>query len=175
MTYYDFFGIKPKFDIDKKALKLLFIENSKKYHPDFFTLENEEKKNEVMQLATLNNEAYKCLNNHESNMKYLLQLHQLDIGDKEIMPQSFLMEMMDINEQIMDLEIDFDPQEYKNVIQEVKDLENDIQSNLNEATNAYDTKSDETRLEIIKEFYLKNRYLLRIKESLYKFAPQVES
>jgi molecular chaperone HscB len=171
MTYFDFFGLEPKFGIDKKELKILFLENSKKYHPDFFTLENEAKKEEVMQLSTQNNEAYKCLNKDESRMKYILQLKGIDVSDKAAMPQSFLIDMMDINEQIMELEMEFDAANHSKINEEVAILELGINSNLKAATTQYDATSEAAQLEIVKEFYLKNRYLLRIKESLHKFAP----
>ncbi|HHH50193.1 MAG TPA: Fe-S protein assembly co-chaperone HscB, partial [Saprospiraceae bacterium] len=53
MNYFEFYNIPISFDVDAKALKKIFYANSKKYHPDFYTLENEEKQQEILQLSTL--------------------------------------------------------------------------------------------------------------------------
>ena len=59
MNYFEFYNIPVSFNVDKSALKRTFYANSKKSHPDFYTLESEEKQLEVLELSTLNNKAYK--------------------------------------------------------------------------------------------------------------------
>ena len=80
MNYFEFYNIPVSFKVDNAALKAIFYSNSKKYHPDFFTLENDEKQAEILELSTLNNEAYKTLKDFDKRMKYILD--QKGIMDK---------------------------------------------------------------------------------------------
>lgn len=172
MNYFEFFELEPSFFIDEDALKNQFYANSKKYHPDFYTMESAEKQAEVMQLAVSNNKAYKVLNNFESRLKYILDLEEC-LGEEgsNKLPQSFLMEMMDFNEKIMELQFDFDKETYESCKDELEELKVNflvkVQSDLD---NYQYKKASAESLENIKLFYLKNRYLLRIQESLLKFA-----
>ena len=114
MNYFEFFEIPISFKVDEAALKRIFYANSKKYHPDFYTLESEEKQAEILELSTLNNQAYKTLSDFDKRMKYILDLKEIlaEEGQNQL-PQSFLMEMMDINEVLMELEFDFDTQKFE--------------------------------------------------------------
>jgi molecular chaperone HscB len=172
MNYFEFFDLEPAFFIDETVLKSKFYANSKKYHPDFYTMESAEKQNEVMQLAVTNNKAYKILNNFESRLKYILDIEE-SLGEEgsNKLPQSFLMEMMDFNEKIMELQFDFDRSTYEECQKELKDLKVKFLEEAQVDIDAYRYKNTSPEsLENIKLFYLKNRYLLRIQESLLKFA-----
>ena len=127
MNYFDFYEIPVSFLIDEAQLKLQFYEKSKKFHPDFYTLESEEKQQEVLQLSTLNNEAYKTLSDFDKRMKYILDLKGvLEEEGKNQIPQSLLMEMMDINENLMELEFDFDKTKYTAVKDQLEKLESEL-------------------------------------------------
>ena len=70
MTYFEFYDIPVSFKVDATALKRTFYALSKKYHPDFFTLETAEKQAEILELSTLNSQAYKTLSDFDLRMKY---------------------------------------------------------------------------------------------------------
>ena len=201
MSYFDFYNIPISFKVDAAALKQTFYANSKKYHPDFFTMESVEKQAEILELSTLNTQAYKTLSNFDARMKYILELKNVlaDEG-KNTIPQDFLIDMMDINEALMELEFDFDPQAYQKVLSDVNSIENQqfttiqplIENYQNEENKGGNTvtperdddgaeapssqrhdksvKAGQATLEEIKKYYLKKRYLLRIRENLSKFA-----
>ena len=158
--------------LEEADLKKTFYANSKKYHPDFYTLESEEKQLEVLEMSTLNNEAYKTLSNFDKRMKYILDLKgTLAEEGKNQIPQDFLMEMMDINENLMELEFDFDANVFERVGTELKSLETSLMNEVQPMLESYnDAASDEAILKGIKNYYLKKRYLLRIHENLNKFA-----
>jgi molecular chaperone HscB len=173
VNYFDFFEIPVSFCLDDTDLKQRFYRNSKNLHPDFFTLHPEEKQAEILELSTLNNQAYRTLSDFDLRMKYVLELNRaLAEEDKNQLPQEFLMEMMEINEGIMELETGFDGQTNDRLHEQVKNLEeilfNAIMPTLKGYDHAMATPAD---LQLIKEFYLKKRYLLRILENLDKFAP----
>ncbi len=172
MNYFEFFEIPVSFYLDETDLKKRFLSNSKKYHPDFFTLETEEKQTEVLELATLNNRAYRTLSNFDTRMEYILiQKGVLKGEGKNEIPQDFLMEMMDINEVLMDLEFDFNQTIFHQTEKNVERLEKGLFEEINPILISYpDDPEREEGLKKIKEFYLKKKYLWRIQENLNKFA-----
>ena len=172
MNYFDFFEIPISFNIDTADLKRKFYANSKKFHPDFYTLESEEKQMEVLEMSTINNEAYKTLSDFDKSMKYILEIKGV-LGEegKNKIPQDFLMEMMDINENLMELEFDFDQSTFDKVKDDLKRLESGIFHEVQDTLENYtDDSTNEEQLNEIKNYYLKKRYLLRIQENLNKFA-----
>ena len=172
MNYFEFYNIPISFKVDEVALKKTFYANSKKYHPDFHTLESSEKQDEILELSTLNNQAYKTLSNFDQRMKYVLDLKgTMGAEGENKLPQDFLMDMMDINESIMELEMHFDEKVYMKAKNDVQSIENQLLSDVNEMIENYeDATTPQYQLEEIKNFYLKKRYLLRIRENLSKFA-----
>ena len=174
MNYFEFYDLPISFQLDEAALKRSFYANSKRYHPDFFTLENEEKQNEILELSTLNTQAYKTLSDFDRRMKYVLELKDVfEEEGKNSLPQDFLMDMMDINEAIMELEFDFDETAYQKVIKDAQNIGNQILEEVKPIVENYqDGDTPQSDLEKVKNFYLKKRYLLRILENVSKFAPQ---
>ncbi len=174
MNYFEFYDLPISFQLDEVALKKTFYANSRRYHPDFFTLETEERQNEILELSTLNTQAYKTLSGFDSRMKYILDLKNVLAEEgKNTLPQEFLMDMMDINEAIMELEFDFDEAMYQKAITDAQSVENQIFEEVKPIIENYnDAVADKADLEKIKIFYLKKRYCLRILENLTKFAPQ---
>lgn len=170
--YFEIFELEPKFLLDEGALRKQFLLNSKKYHPDYHTLESEEKQEEILQLSSLNNEAYKVLKDFSKRMHYILSEKGLvGEGVKNELPQSFLMEMMDINEELMQLEFDHDPKAIKKVETQIENFQTDWRNAVDPTLLAHDENpSAFMDYESIKNFYLKERYLLRIRENLNKFA-----
>ena len=105
-------------------------------------------------------------------MKYILELKEV-LGEegKNKIPQEFLMEMMDINENLMELEFDFDQNNFDKVQNDLKTLEMNLLEEVNPFIENYDDLAPkEEELKAIKNYFLKKRYLLRIKENLNKFA-----
>ncbi|NUO01667.1 MAG: hypothetical protein HUU01_13755, partial [Saprospiraceae bacterium] len=131
INYFEFFGLPVSIELDEASLKRRFYENSKKFHPDFFTLESPEKQAEILELSTFNNEAWRTLSDFDSRLKYLLELKGL-FGEEgtNVLPQEFLMDMMDINEAAMELEFDFDPAGYAILLQQLSEQEQQLQAEL---------------------------------------------
>lgn len=175
MNYFDFFDLPVSFQLDEAELKRRFYETSKKYHPDFYTLESASKQTEILELSTLNNEAYRTLADFDKRMRYILDMKGVlaEEGKNDI-PQDFLMEMMDINEALMELEFDFDEATYQQTLQQIEVQEKAIFQEVAQIIEQYDDKkATDTELSTVRDYYLKKRYLLRIRENLAKFAPQM--
>ena len=172
MNYFEFYNIPISFNVDAVALKKTFYSYSKKYHPDFFTLESEEAQAKILELSTLNTQAYKTLSDGERRMKYVLELTgTMGEEGQTKLPQDFLGEMMDINEAIMELEFDPDEEAIERVRKDVQEIDNQLIIAINPVLNSYKHGESSTiELEKIKIFFLKKRYLFRIFENLSKFA-----
>ena len=171
MNYFEFYGIPESFNPDAALLKKQFYALSKKYHPDFYANEDDAKQQEILELSTLNNKAYQTLSDPYKRLEYILkQYHLLVEGAKPQLPADFLMEMMDINERLMDID---DAAALGHITAEVLAIEGDIDESIATLTAGYEQLNDtakESRLNEIAEIYFRQKYLLRIKESLNTFA-----
>jgi molecular chaperone HscB len=174
MNYFEFYGIPESFNIDQATLKKKFYELSKLYHPDFYAGEDEAKQQEILELSTLNNKAYQALSDPARRLEYILKLHDLvSEGAKPQLPADFLMEMMDINERLMEVD---NAEQLAEVTAEVLAIEGDINDKLASLTADYtqlDHTAQENRRNEIAEIYFRQKYLLRIRESLDTFAARL--
>jgi molecular chaperone HscB len=174
MTYFELYDIPVSFTVNEGEVKRRFYELSKRYHPDFYINESQQKQDEILQLSTLNNKAYHVLSHPLRRIEYVLELHNLITeGDKYQLPQDFLMEMMDINEALMEMEFESDTSCYENIKVQVDAIEAGLFDELYGYTTAYDTQPDVNKEDIllkIRDIWYRQKYLLRIRESLNKFA-----
>lgn len=174
MNYFEFYGIDETFHPDAAALKKQFYALSKKYHPDFHATEDDEKQQEILELSTLNNKAYQTLSDPNRVVEYILRTHDLiSEGAKPQLPADFLMEMMDINERLMEAE---NKHQLGTIAAEVLAIEGDMNNELLKLTEDYpelDDTAKESRLNEIANIYYRQKYLLRIKESLDTFAARL--
>jgi len=173
MNYFEFYEIPVSFAVDVEALQKRFYALSKEFHPDFYTLESEEKQAEILRLSTLNNEAYETLRNPDRRMKYVLTLREA-LGEEgsNKLPPDFLMEMMNLNEGLMELEFDPDPTAVANIREQLEKKEAALQEEVTPLLDRFDANpATNEGLDGVVDYYLKKRYLLRIRENLGKFVP----
>ncbi|SNC66926.1 molecular chaperone HscB [Hymenobacter gelipurpurascens] len=171
--YFEFYELHESFRPDEAAIKRKYYALSREYHPDFHATASSERQQEILQLATLNTNAYRTLSDSDQRMAYILRRHDLLEEGKQEMPADFLMEVMDLNEQLMELEFEPDPETVQRVEIEVQDLSDTLDAGIEPVVAGYEGLPVDTRpqaLQQIRTYYLKKRYLLRIKESLTKFA-----
>ena len=170
--YFGFYGLPVSFNPDAAAVKQQFYALSKKYHPDFYINESEEKQAEVLEMSTLNNKAYQVLSDPQKRLHYILELKgQLTEGENYVLPQGFLMEMMDVNEALMDLQFDPDAARLAALKDDVALIEKGIADEILKLTTSFDSQgaAEQTAaLVSIKDLYYRNKYLLRIRESINK-------
>jgi molecular chaperone HscB len=177
MNYFEFFGLPVSFRVDASALRRVFLENSRKFHPDFHTLADEAEQAKMLELSTLNNEAWKTLSDLDRRIRYVLEIKNLlgEEGSQPPLPQEFLLEMMDINESLMDLEFEPDAARYAHAAQVVESFEKELYEEIRPVLDTW-TEADGTEsLHAVRDYFFKKRYLLRIRENLSKFAPQFSS
>lgn len=171
MNYFEFYGLPISLDIDEQKLKKQFYVNSKKYHPDFFTLDDVEQQMNALEMSTLNNKAFNTLKDFDKRLHYLLTLKNILAAEGENkLPQEFLMEMMDINEAVMELQFDPDPAQLAKVIEEIKTITSDLASAIEVIIPKTDAELTDEDYEALKDFYLKRKYLKRLEENIEKMG-----
>ncbi|WP_242927366.1 Fe-S protein assembly co-chaperone HscB [Pontibacter vulgaris] len=173
MNYFEFYTLPESFILDEKALKAKYYQLSREYHPDFYANEIPEKQEEILQLSTQNTNAYRTLSDPDLRMQYILKQHGLLEEGKNELPSDFLMNMMELNEELMELEFDFDAARLHQVGEKstgiMATLDADILPVLQRYPELHGVTKDEA-LDEVKTYYLKKKYLLRIQETLSKFA-----
>jgi len=171
INYFEFYDIPESFEPDAAAFKNNFYTFSKEYHPDFYVNEDESKQQEILEISTINNKAYQTLSDPNKRLEYILKQHDLiNEGAKPQLPADFLMEMMDLNERLMEAD---DAEQLANIRAEALAVEDELNNQLEIFTADYETLNDtakESRLNNIADIYYRQKYLLRIKESLNTFA-----
>jgi molecular chaperone HscB len=172
MNYFEWFGLPVAFLCDEAELRRRYYQKSKALHPDFHTLADEATQRDVLAQASINNDAYRALNDADRRMYYILNLYGTmgEEGQNHV-PGEFLMEMMEINESIMELEFSPDAATLEHLRETVENLADALYQEILPTLKDFDPQSiDLGQLKKIKEYYLKKRYLLRIQENLSKFA-----
>ncbi|MEE1944903.1 Fe-S protein assembly co-chaperone HscB [Pedobacter sp. KR3-3] len=173
MDYFEFYELPISFNPDQQLVRQKFYELSKKYHPDFYINEDQAKQDEVLELSTLNNKAFQVLKDPQKRLHYILSLKgQLQEGENYVLPQSFLMEMMDVNEALMELEFEPDASKLEEVKTQIAQIEQALHQELETLTTEFDQQQGDegAKLKAIKDLYYRNKYLQRLAESLAKFG-----
>ncbi len=172
MNYFELYDLPVSFHPDQNVVKQQFYALSKKYHPDFYINESAEKQEEVLELSTLNNKAFQVLKDPQKVLQYVLTLKEVIAeGENYTLPQSFLMEMMDVNEAIMDLQFDPDPEKTAEIKQQITDFAQNLDQELAQYTQGFealDAEQQTAQLAKIKDIHYRSKYLHRLQQSLTK-------
>lgn len=168
MNYFELYGIPVSFQVDQGLLKKKYYELSRQYHPDFFTNSPDDEQAGILEKASMVNKGYKVLQNPDETIKYVLQLKGLLQEEEkfELDPQ-FLMEVMDINEELMELEMDENQEQLMNVEQKANRLLLKIYEDVAPVVESYqEGVTTEEELLQVKDFYFQKKYLQRILDKI---------
>lgn len=153
MKYFELFDLPVSLQVDKNILAKKYFELQKKYHPDFYTRADEEEQRDMLEKSSEINRALITLKHPQETIKYVLQQKGLlEEEEKYQLPQSFLMEMMDLNEQLGN-----------GTGMAIEDMENQLFNEVKSIIENYnDTLIKKEELLKVKEYYFKKKYLKRI-------------
>jgi molecular chaperone HscB len=165
MNYFELFEIPVQLRVDKSLLPRKFFELSRKYHPDYFIAASEEEKTEVLEKSALLNKALKTFQQPDETIKYVLQQKGLlEEEEKYELPPDFLMEVLEINEQLMDAD---GQSAISNLQLAIDTLQNGIYEPVEKIiTNYQEGITSSKELLQVKEYYYKKKYLDRIRHQL---------
>lgn len=166
MNYFEIFGLPVQLRIPKSELPVRFFELNRKFHPDFYANATPAEKEKALEITADLNKAFKTFQNEDDTIKYVLQLKGLlEEEEKYQLPPEFLMEVLDINEQVMDAEDD--PGIKNKLLSAIEKLQSEIYEPVqNIIENYQDQVTSEKELLQVKDYYYKKKYLNRIRKEL---------
>ena len=173
--YFAFYHLPEAFLLDEAALKRRYYQLSRELHPDFHARATPAEQAEALRLSTLNTDAYRTLADADQRMAYLLARHHLleEGSAQNQLPPDFLMEVMELNEQLMELQLEPDPTATAHVSAEVTALADTLDAGIQPVLAGYPQLPPDHRpaaLAQVRTYYLKKRYLLRLRQQLATFA-----
>lgn len=170
MNYFELYGLPILMKVDISDIKKKFYELSRRYHPDFHVQSDEARQADVLDKSADVNKAYKVFQNTDDTIKYVLQLKDLihDEEKYELDPE-FLMEVMDINEELMELETGADKEALERTLLKTKDLLTQIYNDVAPIVENYqEGATTEKELLQVKAYYYKKKYLQRILDKIHQ-------
>lgn len=157
MNYFELFELPVSIQIDKTKLAQKYFELQKKYHPDFFAKGTEHEQEQALEISSQLNKALKIFKNEDQTIKYVLQLKELlEEEEKYQLPPAFLMEMMELNEELSG-----------DSAAQITDIEQELYAGVQPIIDNYDDATITIpELLKLKEYYYKKKYLQRILDRL---------
>ena len=164
MNYFELYEIPVSFQVDATQLKKKFYELSRKYHPDFYTNSDAGEQAGILDKSSEVNKGYTTFSNPDETIKYVLQLKNLlEEEEKYELDPQFLLEVMDINEELMELEMDENQELLINIEQKTNRLLLKTYEDVAAILETYkEGVTTEEELLQVKDFYYKKKYLQRI-------------
>lgn len=165
MTYFDLYELPISLLPDQALVKQRFYELSRKYHPDFYTNLSEEEQAEALEKSSMVNQAYKVFQHPDETIRYVLQLKGLiEEEEKYQLSPDFLMEMLDLNDQALDVSEQADMDRLQQTIDNFqKEIYEPVEAVI---ANYKEGVTTEKELLQVKEYYYKKKYLDRIRQQL---------
>lgn len=168
MNYFDLFELPIQFAVDAVELKKKYLLLSRKFHPDFFTHEEQEVKELALDKSSSLNKAWQIFQDPLLTLQYALyQLGVIQENDNPTLPAAFLQEMMEINELLMTEE----PTEIEECKKQIKQLENGLFTEVeNILAKKKAVEASIPELEKIRDYYYKRKYLDRIQKRIEQIS-----
>ena len=168
MNYFELFGIPVSLKVDTAKLNSTYFALQKKYHPDFHGNASDVEKEEILEKSSAINKAWKIFKDADATIQYvLMEKGLLEEEEKYKLSQDFLMEMMELNEQLMDAKMEEDLASISNLRNQLNQLSNTIYAPVTEIVEHY-KEGITTKEELlqVKDCYYRKKYLKRILEGL---------
>lgn len=160
MNYFELFGFPVAPVVDKTFVAKKYFQLQKSHHPDFFTQANEAEKEAALEQSANINKAFTVFQDHEKTLEYFLQLKEIIVTDEKYqLPPSFLMEMMELNEELLSKTPEAAVAE---ITQIEEQLYQEIASILQDASLFEDANAHQK----LKAYYYQKKYLKRILDRL---------
>ena len=160
MNYYELFELPIAPVVDKSTLSKKYIHLQRENHPDYHSNSNELEQIDAMEKSAIINKAYKTFNDEQATIAYFLDLKGfMESNEKYELPSDFLMEMMEMNEEMLNIG-------KEEGLQHVKNYETGLFQSVKEilTNKAMDFTTDQ--IELLKAYYFKKKYLMRILDRL---------
>jgi molecular chaperone HscB len=168
MNHFELFELPIQLKVDPKDLPRKYMELSKKFHPDYYANATPSEQAIALERSAQLNEAFKVLKDPLATIRYVLTLKNLmQAEEKYTLSQHFLMEVLELNEQLMELRSQPDPEQVNQIGQQVAELGQQIDQEVAPVINNYqEGVTDPSALLQVKEYYYRKKYLDRMLRQL---------
>jgi len=167
MNHFELYNLPISFTPNPDTVKERFYVLSRKYHPDFYSQGSDEEQVEALEKSSLVNMAYKVFTNPDETIKYVLKLKGLlEEEEKYQLSPDFLMEVMDLNEQALDVSEQADVDRLTETIHNFqKQIYEPVETVI---THYQDGITTEKELLQVKEYYYRKKYLDKLLAGIKK-------
>ena len=98
-------GLPAQFNLDPKLIEQAFHDKSKELHPDRFAQAPAAERVAALSKSRALNDAYKRLKSPVGRAEYLLERAGVSIGDNERLDPAFLMEILELREELAEARV----------------------------------------------------------------------
>jgi molecular chaperone HscB len=164
MNYFELLDLPVQLKVNKNDVRKKYLELSKQNHPDFFVNATAEEQQNVMDTFSSLNKALKTLSNPDETIRYVLQSKGLlEDEEKYQLSPDFLMQMMEVNEELAEIEDDTDPNQKIRLQQQLNNLQKEIYEPVAHTIENYqEGVTSEEELLQVKDYYFKKKYINRL-------------
>ncbi len=160
MKYFDIFSMPVSFFPSQTEVNKKFYALAKIYHPDKYMQASKEKQDEANEQTALLHQAYQTLTHFNLLLPYILkELRMIYDDEKYNLPPNFLMDMLSFHESLEESK-DIDTQ--NKIKSQIQLLQNEMYESIKKNLENYSQNTTQEELLQIKEYYYKNKYILRM-------------
>ena len=168
-NYFELFGIKPTFRIDKQAIEKTYLQMQALFHPDRFATASAQERRIAAQQSAYLNEAHDVLMDACARADYLLQLQGCAVNpDASMSDNDFLMEQMEYRERLEEVAMQQSSEPAVALCTEIERQNIEINNDFEQAydTSMFDTaKSLLARMRFMKKLQAEAKAIITSKES----------
>lgn len=172
-NYFELFGLPVGFIVDTDALAENYRELQRVIHPDRYANASEQERRLSMQGASRINEAFETLKDPIGRASYLLTLYgiEMDAQTETTHDMAFLMEQMDLREELADIRDQADP--YGSVLELSGRISKQIKTLVGQMAVQFESATPD-QLEAAREILRKMRFLQKLRHEAESVEAELE-
>lgn len=172
-NYFELFGLPVSYIVDANALSDRYRDLQRIVHPDRFANATDQERRLSVQGAALINEALETLKDPIARGSYLLTLHgvEMDAQNESTQDMGFLMQQMELREQLEEVRRQDDP--YEAVLDISNRVNKQITSLVGQMAVQFETPTDD-QLAAAREILRKMRFLQKLRSEAEMVAAELE-
>ncbi len=132
-NFFALFQLPVQFPLDGVALSARYRDLQRVIHPDRYAHASDQERRLAQQHATLINDAYHTLRDDLKRAQYLLRLNGVDPGQRQVRDPAFLMEQMELREELAAIERARNPARLDALFKHIRQLEKNCAQTLLDA------------------------------------------
>lgn len=169
-NYFEIFSQPVSTEPDVNLLKEKNRELQQQVHPDRFASSSDAEKRQAMQVTSLINEAFETLKNPVSRLQYMLTLKGVDMNGETdtAMDGVFLMEQMELREEIADVQSQSDPLEV------LDEMTVELKSRSNKLISDFELVFEKENLVSGREIVRKLQFLNKAQKEINEISEKIE-